>query len=72
MSLDPFVGPKLSPKAEDFYSNRPGNADCNLCRGMGYFPELELCPDCAGVGLEAIPWTELFAGTTHRGVWLRT
>ncbi len=48
---------------------RPVPSDCVICQGFGinYTSKNEedfrgLCKSCLGLGLEPIPWTELFPG----------
>lgn len=44
------------------YGCRPRQADCKNCDGYGfkYFgKDRTCCPDCLGLGLDLIPWTEL-------------
>ena len=48
------------------YVSRPPRVDCFLCGGRGVLSAdssltwTEVCLECHGTGLDAIPWEELF------------
>ncbi len=59
--------PDVMGEARDRLMRRAVRSDCQKCSGWGYLfvkeSELDketLCWECAGTGLDPMPWTELF------------
>ena len=63
---DHYMDSVISPAARHKFGRRPMTVDCWECEGHGYLKKTTvdepsiLCSNCAGFGLDAVPWSEMF------------